>query len=39
MKEIGGYFEFEKLIDNEYHKGLVKLNSDCSDLYFSLIVY
>lgn len=27
MKEIGGYFEFEKLISNEYYKDLIKLNS------------
>lgn len=26
MKEIGGYFEFEQLINNEYHKGLISLN-------------
>lgn len=26
MKEIGGYFEFEKLTGREYHPGLLKLN-------------
>ncbi|MEG0576843.1 MAG: hypothetical protein RR500_03210 [Bacilli bacterium] len=27
MKEIGGYFELEQLISNEYHKGLIQLNT------------
>lgn len=26
MKEIGGYFEFETLIDNAYHKDVIELN-------------
>lgn len=27
MKEIGGYFELEQLISNEYYKGLIHLNT------------
>ena len=39
MNEIGGYFEFEKLIDNEYHEGLIKLNSACSALHYPILAY
>jgi hypothetical protein len=39
MSEIGGYFEFEKLIDNEYHKELLKLNSACSALNYAILAY
>ena len=34
MKEIGGYFEFEKLIHNEWHDNCVKLNSARNCLRF-----
>jgi len=27
MKEIGGYFGFERLLNNQYHEGLVRLNT------------
>lgn len=36
MKEIGGYFEFEKLISNEYHKNLLALNSGRNALIYVL---
>ena len=34
MKEIGGYFEFEQLIDNEYYKELLKLNTGRNALIY-----
>lgn len=34
MKEIGGYFEFEQLIDNEYYKNLLKLNTGRNALIY-----
>jgi hypothetical protein len=27
MKEIGGYFEFEDIYKEEYHKNLIRLNT------------
>ena len=36
MKEIGGYFELEKLVSNEYHKGLFSLNSGRNALLYIL---
>lgn len=36
MKEIGGYFELEKLISNEYHKNLIALNSGRNALIYIL---
>ena len=36
MKEIGGYFELEKLISNEYHKSLIALNSGRNALIYIL---
>jgi hypothetical protein len=38
QKEIGGYFEFEKLISNEYYPELIKLNSACAALLYSIKV-
>lgn len=34
MKEIGGYFEFEQLITNEYYKNLIKLNTGRNSLIY-----
>ena len=34
MKEIGGYFEFEQLVDNEYYKALLKLNTGRHSLIY-----
>lgn len=34
MKEIGGYFELENLIDNPYHKDLIELNTGRSALIY-----
>lgn len=34
MKEIGGYFEFEQLVDNEYYKDLLKLNTGRNALVY-----
>lgn len=34
MKEIGGYFEFEKLINNEYYKDLLRLNTGRHSLIY-----
>lgn len=34
MKEIGGYFELEQLISNEYHKNLVPLNTGRNALIY-----
>lgn len=36
MKEIGGYFQFENLIKNEYHKDLVSLNTGRNALIYVL---
>ncbi len=36
MKEIGGYFELEKLISNEYYKELIPLNSGRNALLYLL---
>jgi hypothetical protein len=36
MKEIGGYFGLEQLISNEYHKGLIALNSGRNALLYIL---
>ena len=36
MKEIGGYFELENLISNEYHKNLLALNSGRNALSYIL---
>lgn len=36
MKEIGGYFEFEELIKNEYYKNLISLNTGRSALLYIL---
>ena len=36
MKEIGGYFELEKLIDNEYYKNMIRLNSGRNSLIYVL---
>ena len=36
MKEIGGYFELEHLISNEYHKNLIALNSGRNALIYIL---
>ena len=38
QKEIGGYFEFEKLINNEYYPGLVKLSSANASLLYAIDV-
>jgi len=34
VKEIGGYFEFEQLVDNEYYKDLLKLNTGRNALVY-----
>lgn len=34
--EIGGYFGLEKLINNEYHKGLIRLNTATNALLYLL---
>jgi hypothetical protein len=34
MREIGGYFELEKLISNEYYKNLIALNSGRTALIY-----
>ena len=34
MKAIGGYFEFEQLVDNEYYKDLLKLNTGRNALVY-----
>ncbi len=34
MKEIGGYFEFEQLIDNAYYKNLISLNTASNALCY-----
>lgn len=34
MKEIGGYFGLEQLVSNEYHKGLVALNTGRNALLY-----
>ena len=34
MKEIGGYFEFEQLVDNEYYKNLLRLNTGRNSLVY-----
>ena len=34
MKEIGGYFEFEQLINNEYYKDLLRLNTGRHSLIY-----
>lgn len=36
MKEIGGYFGLEQLISNEYHKGLISLNTARNALLYVL---
>lgn len=36
MKEIGGYFELEKFIDNEYYKSLIRLNTGRNALIYTL---
>lgn len=36
MKEIGGYFGLEQLISNEYHAGLIALNSGRNALLYAL---
>ncbi|MFR3567543.1 MAG: hypothetical protein ACLTUR_06055 [Paraclostridium sordellii] len=36
MKEIGGYFELEKLVDNEYYKNMVRLNNGRNSLIYIL---
>ena len=36
MREIGGYFELEHLISNEYHKNLLTLNSGRNSLIYIL---
>ncbi|MBW6410296.1 hypothetical protein [Clostridium weizhouense] len=36
MKEIGGYFGLEKLISNEYYKGLISVNSGRNALLYIL---
>lgn len=36
MKEIGGYFQLEKLIDNEYYKNMERLNSGRNSLIYIL---
>jgi len=36
MKEIGGYFQFEELIKNEYYKDLIALNSARNALLYIL---
>lgn len=36
MKEIGGYFELEQLISNEYYKDLVPLNNGRNALLYLL---
>jgi hypothetical protein len=36
MKEIGGYFELEELIKNEYYKNLIALNTGRNALYYVL---
>lgn len=36
MKEIGGYFGLESLISNEYHEGLIPLNSGRNALLYIL---
>lgn len=38
MIEIGGYFGLEKLINNEYHKGLIRLNTATNALLYLLKV-
>lgn len=38
MKEIGGYFEFEQLISNEYYKDLIKLNTGRNALIYLMKV-
>lgn len=34
MKEIGGYFELEKLINNEYYRNMIRLNSGRNSLIY-----
>lgn len=36
MKEIGGYFEFEELYNNEYYKDLISLNSARNSLMYAI---
>lgn len=36
IKEIGGYFEFEELIKNEYYKNLISLNTGRNALLYIL---
>lgn len=36
MKEIGGYFELEQLISNEYYKDMIRLNSGRNSLIYLL---
>lgn len=36
MIEIGGYFGLDKLINNEYHKGLIRLNTATNALLYLL---
>lgn len=36
MEEIGGYFELEELIKNEYYKNLIALNTGRNALYYVL---
>lgn len=38
MIEIGGYFGLEKLMNNEYHKGLLRLNTATNALLYLLKV-
>ena len=38
MKEIGGYFELEKLIDKPYHENAIKLNSGRAALAYLIKV-
>lgn len=38
MIEIGGYFGLDKLINNEYHKGLIRLNTATNALLYLLKV-
>ncbi|MFF5993406.1 hypothetical protein AAGS61_01470 [Lysinibacillus sp. KU-BSD001] len=36
MNEIGGYFGLEKLVSNEYHKGLIRLNTATNAVVYLL---
>lgn len=36
MKEIGGYFGLEELINNEYYKDLIPLNNGRNSLLYLL---